>query len=71
MPFPAHPGLYEVLTEDRPPAGDPGGVVLINAFEVPVDGDDAFLAAWEQTRVFLRDQPGIFSGLVSMSSPRR
>ena len=58
MPFRAHPGLYQVVAEDEPPAGDPGGVVLINAFEVPPDGDDAFLAAWEQTRVFLRGQPG-------------
>jgi heme-degrading monooxygenase HmoA len=58
LPFPAHPGLYQVVAEDPPPGEDPGGVVLINAFEVPTDGDDAFLAAWEQTRVFLRDQPG-------------
>jgi len=58
MPFPAHPGLYQVVAEDRPPGEDPGGVVLINAFEVPADGDDGFVAAWEQTRVFLRDQPG-------------
>jgi heme-degrading monooxygenase HmoA len=58
MPFPAHPGLYELVTEDPPPTVEPGGVVLINAFEVPPDGDDAFLAAWEQTRVFLRGQPG-------------
>jgi heme-degrading monooxygenase HmoA len=58
MPFPAHPGLYQVVAEDRPPTDDPGGVVLINAFEVPPDGDDAFVAAWEQTRQFLRGQPG-------------
>jgi heme oxygenase (mycobilin-producing) len=58
MPFPAHPGLYQVVAEDPPPGEDPGGVVLINAFEVPPEGDDAFLAAWEQTRVFLRGQPG-------------
>jgi heme oxygenase (mycobilin-producing) len=57
MPFPAHPGLYRVVTED-PPIGDPGGVVLINAFEVPPDGDESFLAAWEQTRQFLRTRPG-------------
>jgi heme-degrading monooxygenase HmoA len=58
LPFPAHPGLYRVVAEDPPLGEDPGGVVLINAFEVPPDSDDAFLAAWEQTRVFLRDQPG-------------
>jgi heme oxygenase (mycobilin-producing) len=58
MLFPAHPGLYENLREDQPPAEDPGGVVLINAFEVPPGADDAFLASWEASRVFLRDQPG-------------
>jgi heme oxygenase (mycobilin-producing) len=58
VPFPAHPGLYQVVAEDPPPGEGPGGVVLINAFEVPPAGDDAFLAAWEQTRVFLRGQPG-------------
>jgi heme-degrading monooxygenase HmoA len=58
MPFPAHPGLYQVVAEDRPPAEGPGGVVLINAFEVPADSDDAFVAAWEGTRRFLRGQPG-------------
>ena len=58
MPFAAHPGLYQVVREDRPLAEDPGGVVLINAFEVPPDGDDAFLAAWEATREFLHTQPG-------------
>ena len=58
MPFSAHPGLYQVVAEDPPPGEGPGGVVLINAFEVPPDGDDAFLAAWEQTRQFLRGQPG-------------
>ena len=58
MPFPSHPGLYQVVTEDQPPAEDPGGVVLINAFEVPPDADDAFVSAWEATRQVLRDQPG-------------
>ena len=58
MPFPAHPGLYRVVAEDPPATDDPGGVVLINAFEVPADGDDAFVDAWEQTRQFLRTQPG-------------
>jgi NADPH:quinone reductase-like Zn-dependent oxidoreductase/heme-degrading monooxygenase HmoA len=58
VPFPAHPALYQVVAEDPPPTGDPGGVVLVNAFEVPPDGEGAFLGAWEQTRRFLRDQPG-------------
>jgi heme oxygenase (mycobilin-producing) len=57
LPFPAHPGLYEILPEDQPPAEDPGGEVLINPFEVSPQGDDAFLASWEATRVFLRAQP--------------
>jgi heme-degrading monooxygenase HmoA len=58
VPFATHPGLYEILREDWPLADDPGGVVLINPFEVPPDGDDAFLAAWEGTRRFLHTQPG-------------
>jgi heme oxygenase (mycobilin-producing) len=58
MPFPAHPGLYQVVAEDPPSGEDLGGVVLINAFEVPADADDAFLASWEASRQFLRAQPG-------------
>jgi heme-degrading monooxygenase HmoA len=33
-------------------------VVLINAFEVPPDADEAFLNGWERSREFLRAQPG-------------
>lgn len=33
-------------------------VVLISAFEVPAGEADAFLAAWERTRDYLRTQPG-------------
>lgn len=33
-------------------------VVLINAFEVPGDQADQFIAAWEKTRDFLQSQPG-------------
>jgi len=61
MPFPAHPGLYQVVAEDPPPDEDPGGVVLINPFEVPPDADDAFLASWEASRQFLRIRPGYLS----------
>jgi heme-degrading monooxygenase HmoA len=58
MPFPAHPGLYQVVAEDPPPGEGPGGVVLINAFEVPPDADDTFVASWEASRQVLRAQPG-------------
>ena len=33
-------------------------VVLINAFEVPPGDDESFLAGWERSRDFLREQPG-------------
>ena len=33
-------------------------VVLINAFEVPVADAEAFVAAWERTRDYLKMQPG-------------
>jgi len=33
-------------------------VVLINAFEVPGDQAEQFIAAWEKTQHYLRSQPG-------------
>jgi len=33
-------------------------VILINAFEVPGDQAEQFIAAWEKTRDYLRSQPG-------------
>lgn len=33
-------------------------VVLINAFEVPAGQAGHFIAAWEETREYLRTQPG-------------
>jgi heme-degrading monooxygenase HmoA len=36
-------------------------VVLINAFEVPAGADETFLEGWEQSRDFLRRQPGYLS----------
>ncbi|MGH3166672.1 MAG: antibiotic biosynthesis monooxygenase family protein [Trebonia sp.] len=35
-----------------------GPVVLINAFEVPAGEAEQFIAAWEQSRDFMRAQPG-------------
>ena len=33
-------------------------VILINAFEVPAEDAEAFIAAWEKTRDYLQTQPG-------------
>jgi heme-degrading monooxygenase HmoA len=33
-------------------------VILINAFEVPAEDAENFIAAWEKTRDYLRTQPG-------------
>jgi heme-degrading monooxygenase HmoA len=33
-------------------------VILINAFEVPGDEAERFIAAWEKSRDYLRSQPG-------------
>jgi heme-degrading monooxygenase HmoA len=57
MPFPAHPGLYEVVREDATPDVD-GGVVLINPFEVPDGEGDRFLAGWDRARDALAEQRG-------------
>jgi len=56
MPFPAHPGLYEVVHADGELDGD--GVILINAFEVPPDADDWFIAGWSHARELLAGQSG-------------
>jgi heme-degrading monooxygenase HmoA len=57
MPFKAHPSLYEVVHEDGAPDGAEG-VVLINAFEVPADADELFVAGWNTAREMLAAQPG-------------
>jgi heme oxygenase (mycobilin-producing) len=57
MPFPAHPGMYEVMREDATPDVE-GGVVLINPFEVPDGEDDRFLAGWDLARDALAQQRG-------------
>jgi heme-degrading monooxygenase HmoA len=57
MPFPAHPGLYETAAE-RGDVDGAGGVVLIDAFEVPPDADDRFLGGWEAAREALSGKRG-------------
>jgi heme oxygenase (mycobilin-producing) len=57
MRFAAHPGLYEVVHEDGAcDAAD--GVILINAFDVPADEDERFLAEWHHARHLLASRPG-------------
>jgi heme oxygenase (mycobilin-producing) len=53
----AHPGLYDVVHEDGEPDGRQG-VILINAFEVPEDGDAQFRDGWRRTRDVLAAQRG-------------
>lgn len=48
---------YEVVREDGAP-DTPGGVVLIDPFEVPAGEDDAFLAGWDDARAVLAEQQG-------------
>lgn len=42
-------------------------VVLINAFEVPSDADESFLAGWERAHDFLLNQPGYRSSQLHRS----
>jgi hypothetical protein len=51
---------YEVVREDRAGGWDriPGGVLLIDPFEVPAGEDDAFLAGWDDARAVLAEQQG-------------
>jgi hypothetical protein len=48
---------YEVVREHGAP-DTPGGVVLIDPFEVPVGEDDAFLAGWDAARAVLARRQG-------------
>ena len=53
----AHSGEYEDAREDGRVHVE-GGVVLINPFEVPEGGDDAFLAGWDGARAALAGRQG-------------
>jgi heme-degrading monooxygenase HmoA len=57
MRFKAHSGLYEVVHEDGTPE-DPGGVILINPFEVPAGDEERFLTGWEAARELLATERG-------------
>lgn len=59
LPFPAHPGLYQVVTsEQRLSNGHRGSVTLINLFEVDPDQDEQFIAGWQAARDQLSRHPG-------------
>ena len=45
-------------------------LTLINAFEVPGDQADQFIAAWEKTRDYLATQPGYVDTALRRRSAR-
>lgn len=45
-------------------------VILINAFEVPTEDGDRFLAAWEKVRDYLETQPGYLGTALHQSIPQ-
>jgi hypothetical protein len=53
----AHPARYDVAHEDGAPDGTEG-VVLIDAFEVAPEADEAFLAGWRAAHAALAAQAG-------------
>jgi len=59
FPFPAHPGLYQVVTsEQRLSNGNSSSVTLINLFDVEPDQDEQFIADWQAARDQLSRRPG-------------
>ncbi|HWT22000.1 MAG TPA: antibiotic biosynthesis monooxygenase [Solirubrobacteraceae bacterium] len=57
IPFPSHGGAYEVVRE-RGAVDASGGVLRIELFRMPEDGDEPFLAAWDRAARVLADQQG-------------
>jgi heme oxygenase (mycobilin-producing) len=57
LPFPAHLGQYEVVREHGAPDTS-GGVLLIDAVEVPDGDDERFLDEWDVARETLAGQQG-------------
>ena len=42
-------------------------VTLINAFEVPAGRDDEFVAGWQRTADYMREEPGFLSTRLHVS----
>jgi heme oxygenase (mycobilin-producing) len=59
--FPAHPGLYEVISSTERLTVPRTSVTLINPFEVPAGEDEHFIAGWELANAHLSQQPGYLS----------
>jgi heme-degrading monooxygenase HmoA len=57
LPFETHAALYEAVHEDGAPVGSEGAT-LINAFEVPAEHDERFIAGWRSMRDLLSTQRG-------------
>ena len=57
MPRADHPGLYEILHEDKGSIGP--GVVLVNAFDVPAEADESsFIDPWRRVHDFMVRREG-------------
>ena len=61
FPFPAHPGLYEVIAATERLTIPRTSVTLINVFEVPAGEDEQFIAGWQQANELLSSRPGYLS----------
>jgi heme oxygenase (mycobilin-producing) len=61
FPFPAHPGLYEVISSTERLTVPRTSVTLINPFEVSAGEAEQFIAGWERANAHLSKQPGYLS----------
>jgi hypothetical protein len=57
LPFASHPALYEVVHAEGS-LDDAGGVIVIEAFEVPPDADEQFVAGWAALCALLAERRG-------------
>jgi heme-degrading monooxygenase HmoA len=67
FPFPAHPGLYEVIAATERLTSNGTEVVLINPFEVEPEDDEQFIAGLERANEHLRRQSGYLSNRLHRS----
>jgi hypothetical protein len=65
--FPAHAARYGVVHDDGEPEA-PGGVILINPFEVPADEDESFLTAWARVHELFAARQGYLGTRLHLST---